>query len=315
MAITDNKIITWTSPIVNEADRPQRSAADMKAVFDSNSNQLKTALNNLIDALAAGGASDIGAQVEGMAGLTIEAIFAELKTAIDAHSSTLSAVTGAAGASKIGGTVPNMTGDTVQALLTEMKGLVDTINSIIDTNSDGLLFLANDGTYKLPSVGAAANGVKAGGAEGQIYVKKSTTVYDAEWKDLGEAGSGVFAAAAHTHEGYAASNHTHDGTYSPAAHNHDGTYQPAGSYAAPSAALAVSLDVASWAGAEAPYSLTVAAPGVTADSSIVVSPAPASFDAYGAAQVRCTAQAANSLTFQCGEAPVSTLTVNILIVG
>ena len=78
MAIQDNKITTWTNPIVNEADRPQRSAADMKAIFDSNSNQLKTALNNLIDALTASGAGDIGAKVEGMSGTTIGTLLTEL---------------------------------------------------------------------------------------------------------------------------------------------------------------------------------------------------------------------------------------------
>lgn len=54
MSITDNKITRWNNPIVNEADRPQRSASDMKAVFDSNSNQIRTSLNALIDDLSSG---------------------------------------------------------------------------------------------------------------------------------------------------------------------------------------------------------------------------------------------------------------------
>lgn len=52
MAITDRKITAWTNPIASEADRPQRTASDMKAVFDSNSNQLKESLNGLIDDLS-----------------------------------------------------------------------------------------------------------------------------------------------------------------------------------------------------------------------------------------------------------------------
>ena len=61
MAITDQKIGAWTSPVVNEADQPQRTAAEMKAVFDSNSNQLRTGFNALIDELAGtGGAGNIG---------------------------------------------------------------------------------------------------------------------------------------------------------------------------------------------------------------------------------------------------------------
>ena len=37
---------TWTNPIVNEADRPKRSASAMKAVFDSNSNDLKMCIRD-----------------------------------------------------------------------------------------------------------------------------------------------------------------------------------------------------------------------------------------------------------------------------
>lgn len=66
MAITDQKIGAWTSPVVNEADQPQRTAADMKAVFDSNSNQIKAKYNALIDALAGtGGADNIGSEAIG----------------------------------------------------------------------------------------------------------------------------------------------------------------------------------------------------------------------------------------------------------
>ena len=51
----------WTTPIVNEADRPKRPASAMKAVFDSNSNDLKGTLNGLMDDLeAATGAASIG---------------------------------------------------------------------------------------------------------------------------------------------------------------------------------------------------------------------------------------------------------------
>ena len=79
MSLIDSKIGDWTNPVVNEADRPQRSADEMKAVFDSNSNQLKTALNAAIDRLTStGGAEDIGVSpVTGLEAATVqEAIFA-----------------------------------------------------------------------------------------------------------------------------------------------------------------------------------------------------------------------------------------------
>lgn len=53
--------------------------------------------------------------------------------------------------------------------------------------------------------------------------------------------------------------------------------------------------------------------GVTSDNTIIVSPAPESFLAYGEAGVRCTAQGANSLTFTCAEVPSEDLTVNVVI--
>ena len=90
---------------------------------------------------------------------------------------------------------------------------------------------------------------------------------------------------------------------------------PAGTYAAPAKAKIVSLAIANWTGEAAPFTQTITVEGMTAEAKIIVSPAPASLDAYGAAQVRCTEQAANSLTFTCKKAPETNLTVNILIVG
>lgn len=61
MAITDKKIGSRTNPVVNEADQPQRTAAEMKAIFDSNSNQIKTAFNAVVDELVGeGGAGNVG---------------------------------------------------------------------------------------------------------------------------------------------------------------------------------------------------------------------------------------------------------------
>lgn len=276
MALIDNKITTWTNPIVNEADRPQRSAAEMKAIFDSNSNQLKTALNNLIDALAASGAGEIGAKVEGMSGTTIGTLLTELKRLID---------------------------DTCDDL--------DALQSAVLPGNDGTLFLADNGEWKLPSVGAAANGVVAGGAAGSLYVKKSQKVYDAEWKSGYDLGL-MFASTYDTdNNGVVDKADDADKLGGKAASE----YQPAGTYAAPAKAKIVSLAIANWTGEAAPFAQTITVEGMTAEAKIIVSPAPASLEAYGAAQVRCTAQAANSLTFACSSAPESDLAVNVLIVG
>lgn len=301
MAIQDNKITTWTNPIVNEADRPQRSAADMKAIFDSNSNQLKKALNGLIDALGQSGGGDIGASVEGMAGNNVQALIAELKGLIDAIEEYTDSLKTPNGAANVGAEVSGITGDNIAAVLAALKTLCDRV----DTTGDGDVFLANDGTYKLPQVGASANGVVAGGAAGNVYIKKSTKVYDAVWKTPQNAFGDIFAAK----------DHNHDTAYSAIDHNHDTAYQPKGTYAAPSEGKTIALSVSEWVGEAAPFSQTVTVEGMTAEAKIIVSPAPASLEAYGAAQVRCTAQAANSLTFACSSAPESDLAVNVLIVG
>lgn len=58
---------------------------------------------------------------------------------------------------------------------------------------------------------------------------------------------------------------------------------------------------------------TVSVAGVTTSCTVVVSPAPADFVAYGEAQIRCTAQGSGSLTFQCESAPSQSVSVNVLI--
>lgn len=59
---------------------------------------------------------------------------------------------------------------------------------------------------------------------------------------------------------------------------------------------------------------TVTVSGVTATSTVIVSPAAANFEAYCKAMVRCTAQATNSLTFTAKTTPTAALTVNVLII-
>ena len=59
--ITNRKITTWEKPVSAEADRPQRTATELKAVFDGNSEQLKSSVNGLIDDLTgSAGAESIG---------------------------------------------------------------------------------------------------------------------------------------------------------------------------------------------------------------------------------------------------------------
>lgn len=116
MAITDNKITTWTSPVTGEADNPVRTASAMKAVFDSNSNQLKTALNDLIDDLVGeGGSAEIGsAAIDDIAAGTLLEQLTAIRAVIDERVATISigtVTTGAAGSSAsvtVTGTMPEV---------------------------------------------------------------------------------------------------------------------------------------------------------------------------------------------------------------
>lgn len=60
---------------------------------------------------------------------------------------------------------------------------------------------------------------------------------------------------------------------------------------------------------------TVSVTGVTASNTVIVTPTPTSYNAYCECGVYCSAQASGTLTFTCDEVPVSSLTVNILILN
>lgn len=90
---------------------------------------------------------------------------------------------------------------------------------------------------------------------------------------------------------------------------------PAGTYASPAISRTVTLGVAAWTGAEAPFQQTVSIQGATATNIKVVSPAPASVDEYASCGVKAAAEGAGTITFACTTAPENDLTVNIAILG
>lgn len=83
--------------------------------------------------------------------------------------------------------------------------------------------------------------------------------------------------------------------------------------AAASKAKTASLTVAGWDSSAKTQTVSVA--GVTANSNIIVTPAPASYEAWGAAGIRATAQADGTVTFTCDTVPTEAITAQILIVG
>ena len=71
----------------------------------------------------------------------------------------------------------------------------------------------------------------------------------------------------------------------------------------------VTLSASSWNN----KTQSVSVSGVTSSSRVVVTPKYGSIDSYVAAEIYCTGQGTNSLTFACVTVPTATLTVNVLI--
>lgn len=78
-----------------------------------------------------------------------------------------------------------------------------------------------------------------------------------------------------------------------------------------SQSVTVVLLVSGWNG----NSQTVNAPIVTADNTVIVSPQPASYEAYTENAVRCTAQGAGTLSFVCESAPSGDISVNVTVIN
>lgn len=75
--------------------------------------------------------------------------------------------------------------------------------------------------------------------------------------------------------------------------------------------ISASLSTSGWSN----MTQTVSVSGVTANSTVVVTPAPASHAAYGESGVYCSTQANGTLTFTCSDTPSANLTVNVLILN
>ena len=72
----------------------------------------------------------------------------------------------------------------------------------------------------------------------------------------------------------------------------------------------LTLPAAGWSGG----TQTVSAAEVTASNHVIVTPSPASRDAYINADVRCTAQGAGTLTFAAANTPQANIQVNVLVI-
>ena len=74
--------------------------------------------------------------------------------------------------------------------------------------------------------------------------------------------------------------------------------------------ITVTLTVEGWSN----NAQTVTATGVTASNTVIVSPVPSAMSNYVGGGIVCTAQGANTLTFECDTTPTSAINVNVVII-
>lgn len=82
-----------------------------------------------------------------------------------------------------------------------------------------------------------------------------------------------------------------------------------------SAGSTVLLNNGNWAQSGSAYTQTVAVAGVTADSNVVTSPSTSGWVKSQENNVRCTAQAAGTLTFTADSIPDASIYFNVIILG
>ena len=85
MALTNRRITSFAQSVSSLDDKPKLTAAALKAAFDSNSNELKPAINGMIDDLTGPtGAGEIGTSpIEGVTGTDVQTMLEFLKGLID----------------------------------------------------------------------------------------------------------------------------------------------------------------------------------------------------------------------------------------
>ena len=133
MALIDRKINDWSQPVSSLDDKPQMTAAALKAAFDSNSNQLKPAINGIIDDLTGSqGALNIGlTPIDGLSGGNVQAVLQAVSLLLknkDIDISNLERLFTADGASLVG--LQPVSGVSASNLQQAIISLADTISKI-----------------------------------------------------------------------------------------------------------------------------------------------------------------------------------------
>lgn len=168
-------------------------------------------------------------------------------------------------------------------------------------------------THLYAGTGAAANAATTNGNT-KLTVVDNTTVRDSI--TVKGTGATTVVSDANGVVTINSTNTTTGTTYAAASVPNNTTFGTNGSIkavydATKHTTATATLAVASWSS----NSITVSVTGVTASNLVIVSPAPASWAAWGKAGVYCSAQAAGQLTFTCTVTPTAALTANIIIMS
>ena len=133
MALIDRKVNDWSQAVSSLDDKPKMTAAALKAAFDSNSNQLKPAINGIIDDLTSiNGASNIGlTPIDGLSGSNVQAVLQAISLLIksnDVDLASLERLFTADGAALVG--LQPVSGVSASNLQQAIISLADTISKI-----------------------------------------------------------------------------------------------------------------------------------------------------------------------------------------
>lgn len=165
MALIDRKVNDWSQAVSSLDDKPKMTAAALKAAFDSNSNQLKPAINGIIDDLTGSqGALNIGlTPIDGLSGSNVQAVLQAISLLIksnDVDLASLERLFTADGANLVG--LQPVNGVSASNLQQAIISLADTISKIdpylgnpvaISQGGTG----ANDSPNALYNLGAKPN--------------------------------------------------------------------------------------------------------------------------------------------------------------
>lgn len=133
MSLIDRKVNDWSQAVSSLDDKPKMTAAALKAAFDSNSNQLKPAINGIIDDLTGSqGALNIGlTPIDGLSGSNVQSVLQAISLLIksnDVDLESLERLFTADGASLVG--LQPVSGVSASNLQQAIISLADTISKI-----------------------------------------------------------------------------------------------------------------------------------------------------------------------------------------